>query len=226
MQDSNHSNVPFFNNVYAWGDNELFIKRVYAKYADRLKNFTNVLDIGCGNGYFLDLLKERGIQAIGIDNDPVLINNCQERNLQVIQMDAIDYLRNTNSWFGGIFCGCLIEHLDAERAEELIRECSRVIKSSGLLIITTDNPAVWRSHADWFWRDLTHRRLYPLSLLRALFVHYGFRVVDANPDYELSTEPIRPQNKILRFLRRILLGKELFNAIYDPGSIYIIGQKQ
>jgi SAM-dependent methyltransferase len=226
MKDTTNASVPYFSNMLAWGDNETNLKQVYAKYANRMRFCGNVLDIGCGRGYFMDLLLECDIQATGIDYDLELVASCQARNLDVIQIDAIDYLQNAKTDFGGVFCGCMIEHLDAKQAETLIRECSRLIRPKGLFIIVTDNPAAWRSHADWFWRDLTHRRLYPLSLLRALFEHYGFKIVDANPDYELTTLPKSWSEKIIRTIRRIMLGKELFDAIYGPGAIFIIGEKQ
>lgn len=215
-----------FGNVHTWGGSKADLARVQAKYVDWLANCRQVLDIGCGRGYFIDMLQERGATASGIDYDLALVAACQERGLGVEQADAMEYLRQCQRTFGGIFCGHVVEHLAADQGEALVRECARILDPGGRLVLVTDNPAAWRTLSDWFWRDLTHARPYPLSLLRALFEHYGLRVLASGPDPDTVVARHGSRDAALRTMRRVVLGRELFDAIYGAGSIFIVGEKQ
>ncbi|MFA5129332.1 MAG: class I SAM-dependent methyltransferase [Patescibacteria group bacterium] len=46
-----------------------------------------VLDVGCGDGFFLSLLRKRGIESWGVDISPVAVSNCQSNGLDAIVCD-------------------------------------------------------------------------------------------------------------------------------------------
>ena len=51
-----------------------------------------VLDLGCGRGEWLQLLREEGLQAKGVDADEGMLRACRESGLEVEQFDIAHYL--------------------------------------------------------------------------------------------------------------------------------------
>ena len=62
-------------------------------YLPYFEGATDVLDLGCGRGEFLELLRERGIAARGIDTNAEMVARCVERGLAVTRSDALSHLR-------------------------------------------------------------------------------------------------------------------------------------
>jgi O-antigen chain-terminating methyltransferase len=141
-----------------------------------------VLDIACGSGIFLELLKEEGIEGIGVDRDEGVVQKAQSRGLKVIQEDIFHFLKNDKESYDGIFCSHFLEHLDFERVKELIKLISERLEREGVFVIVTPNPASIRLHLFGFWRDPEHVRFYTGNLLQAVCEHYQFRVVSSNEE--------------------------------------------
>ena len=93
------------------GSTELIRER-QSVYLDDFRDAAPVLDIGCGRGEFLTLLREAGVEARGIDVDPEMVTHCREEGLEVEQADALSYLASLeDDSLGGIFCAHVLEHL-------------------------------------------------------------------------------------------------------------------
>ncbi len=74
-----------------------------------------VLDVGCGRGELLDLLREEGIEALGVDIDEGMVERSREKGHSVELADAVDYLeRQPDEKFGAIVAIHVIEHLPYE----------------------------------------------------------------------------------------------------------------
>ncbi len=138
----------------------------------------DVLDVGCGRGEFLDLLREVGVPARGIDADPDKALRCQEKGLDVSQADALEYLTHVPSGsLGGIFCSQVIEHLTSADMLQLIELAARALQSGGVLVVETLNPESLLVLYRWFWADLTHQRLVHPETLKLIFEAAGLREV-------------------------------------------------
>ncbi len=162
---------------------------------------SKVLDIGCGRGEFLQALAERGIDGIGIDADPKCVARCAEKGLQVQATEALAHLSEHPLACDGIMCSHVIEHLQPDQAQELLAGCFSALQPNGLLVIVTPNSKSLNVVADMFWRDPTHARLYPLSLLEIMLAREGF-VVEKKGD--ANRLPLRG---LKGMLRRYLLGE-------------------
>ncbi len=153
-----------------------------------------VLDVGCGRGEWLDLLRESGLMASGVDSNRVTIRQCRERGLDVAEGDAIEYLQALRSdSMGAITAMHVVEHLSFERLVALLDEILRVLKSGGLMILETPNPENLLVGACNFWFDPTHQRPLPPSTLEFLAQARGFTAVEIRrlhpyPESELLTE--------------------------------------
>lgn len=147
------------------GDQAALIRR-RQQWAPYFKAGDQVLDIGCGSGWFMEMLEEAGVSAIGLDFDPAKVHEGRIRGLNIHQMRAEDFLADKKGAFDGIFLGHIIEHLPPKEVLNLLIQCTAALKQHGKIIILTPhigNPGVHET----FWLDITHIRPYP----RLLIVH-------------------------------------------------------
>ena len=144
-------------------------------YLPMFEGRTNVLDVGCGRGEFLDLLKARGISARGIDLNHEMAETCRARGLDVTEADAVGYLASLpDASLGGIFSAQVVEHLQPGYLLQLLDLAHHKLGSGGRLVLETLNPACWVAFFDSYIRDITH--VWPLhpETLRYLVVASGF----------------------------------------------------
>ncbi len=155
---------PHFSDLFR--GSEVFIaerQRAYLPFFNRRKN---VIDLGCGRGEFLRLLREEGIQAVGIDLDSAMVQRCAAQGLQVVEADALEYLRNLpEGSLDAIFCAQFIEHLDAKQLDELLTLVQSRLRKGGIFIAETVNPESYEAQKA-FYVDLSHQRpIFPQVLL-------------------------------------------------------------
>jgi len=135
------------------------------RYVEIFSGQSNVLDIGCGRGEFLSLLRDAKIDAQGVDIDPAMVELCHVNGLSATHGDALSHLaRARDGSFGGIFAAQLIEHLAPGRSVQLVRLMHSKLRPGGVIVIETVNPEslVALSH---FYLDPTHvRPIHPLTL--------------------------------------------------------------
>ncbi len=136
---------------------EADIKKKQEIYLPYFKNANQVLDIGCGRGEFLSLLKENGITASGIDLNEDMIHICEKKGLNAEKANAFDYLKTLEDGsLEGIFAAHVIEHVGNDRLREFVQLCSNKLKSGGTLIYETPNPHSIVVSSTSFYLDLTH----------------------------------------------------------------------
>ncbi len=144
-----------FENRYRGFETE--IKKKQEMYLPFFKGADNILDIGCGRGEFLSLLKENGVTASGIDLNEDMIQICQKKDLSAEKANAFDYLKTLEDGsLGGIFAAHVIEHVGNDRLREFVQLCSNKLKSGGTLIYETPNPHSIVVSSTSFYLDLTH----------------------------------------------------------------------
>src|SRR4030043_2272533 len=162
------------------------------------RNFP-ILDLGCGRGEWLELLKENGYIAKGVDFNRVMVRQCQELGLDVTESDMIEYLRNQQpNSFGALTGFHILEHLSFKAVISLFDEALRVLKSGGMVIFETPNPENLIVAACNFYFDPTHRNPLPPRLLNFLIVSRGFEktgIIRLHP-YEFSQEQQNPSTAV------------------------------
>jgi len=123
-----------------------------------------VLDLGCGRGEWLELLRQNGYKALGIDLNQVVVAECQQRGLDVREADIIDYLQSLEDNSVALVTGFhLIEHLPFEILMKLLSESFRVLRPRGMVIFETPNPANVLIGSCNFYFDPT--RFSPVNIL-------------------------------------------------------------
>lgn len=134
-----------------------------------------VLDIGCGRGEWLRLLRGKNIAARGVDRNLVFIEECRRDGLDIAEADALDHLQElpANS-LNVITSFHLVEHLPFEVLIKMLDEIKRVLKPGGLVILETPNPENFMVGSYSFYADPTHRNPIPSETLEFLLESRGF----------------------------------------------------
>jgi O-antigen chain-terminating methyltransferase len=148
-------------------------------YLDYFAGRSGVLDIGCGRGEFLGIMREAGVAATGIDLSEECVAVCRGKGLEAQVADLFAYLAALpESSLDGIFCAQVVEHLPPARLPEMIRLCASRLTRDGVLAIETPNPECLAIFATHFYLDPTHVRPVPAPLLRFYFDENGLGVIE------------------------------------------------
>ena len=147
------------------GDKE-YVKGGQKFYVPYFAGRKEVLDIGCGRGEFLDLMREAGVPARGIDLSAESVDLCRQRGLQAEVADLFGYLEGlADGSLDGIFSAQVVEHLPPNRLPEMIRLAAQKLGRGGVITIETPNPRCLAIFATHFYLDPTHARPIPHALL-------------------------------------------------------------
>lgn len=173
-----------------------------------------VLEIGCGLGVMLGMLRDAGIQAYGIDASEESVKACEAKGVKVLADDALKHLAALPyASLGGIFCAHMIEHMQPGYVIELIREGFRVLRPGAAFIIITPNARDLRT-TERFWMDISHVRLYPEKLLTAILKKAGFSDIKVTEGREPGS------NLLLQIAKKIL--KIWFAGFMFRGDLVVI----
>ena len=186
MPRGQHPSPPAFD---PWFENDRFeaafrgsraeMLRRYRDLAERLRGCDPVLDMGFGRGELLELLGELGVDARGVETDPLLVKRAAESGLDVLVDDGTTYLRELEDGsLGGLTLIQVIEHLDPQDAVDLVPLAARKVRPGGKVIIETVNPQSLYVFARSFYLDPTHVRPVHPAYLEFLFREAGFSEVE------------------------------------------------
>lgn len=140
---------------------------------------TDVLDIGCGRGEFLDLLREAGVSSRGLDLNPEMVEACLARGLNASAGDALASLSALpDASLGGLIAVQVVEHLEPDYLARLLRAAYDKLRPGAPIVLETINPACWVAFFESYIRDLTHVRPVHPDTLQYLLHASGFSTVE------------------------------------------------
>ena len=175
-----------FENRFRGSREEIHAK--LAEYAALFEGLAPVLDLGCGRGEFLDQLRERGIEARGVEANAAVARSCRGRGLDVVDGDLLGLLRaQADASAGGVFAAQVAEHLPPAVLQSTLREAHRVLRPGGLLVLETVNPRSVVGFLEVYNRDLTHERPLHPETLSFLTAAAGF--TDVRVEMKSPVEP-------------------------------------
>ncbi len=149
-----------------------------ADYVEILRGHGPVVDLGCGRGEILDLLRSAGIEARGVEGNAHAVRECRGKGLDVVEGDLVEFVRGqVSGGLGAVFAAQVAEHLPPPVLAALLAEAHRALRPGGLLVLETVNPASALGFLDVFIRDLTHERPLHPETLRFLAAAAGFSEV-------------------------------------------------
>jgi SAM-dependent methyltransferase len=130
---------------------------VVARLLQAERQCRTVLDIPCGEGAFLARLRAAGWDAHGAD----LVNRLPEPDARFTAADMNAPLPFADGAFDALVCIDGIEHL--ERPFDFVRECRRVVRPGGVLLVSTPNISALRSRWRWLLTGFHNKGKVPLN---------------------------------------------------------------
>jgi 2-polyprenyl-3-methyl-5-hydroxy-6-metoxy-1,4-benzoquinol methylase len=171
------------------------IRERQRRYVYDFREYAPVLDVGCGRGELLGLLREAGVDATGIDADADMVAYARGEGLDVEQVDLVEHLEHLDDRsLGGIFMGQVVEHLPAATLVVALRLAAAKLRPGGLLVAETINPLSPLALRSYF-ADLTHAQPLVPETLELLARQAGFAETEIrflNEPAERLTEPDDP----------------------------------
>jgi len=164
-------------------------------YCERFTGAADVLDIGCGRGEFLGMLRDRGISARGLDANREMVAVCRDRGLDVAEGDAVGYLLSLpDASLGGIIATQVVEHFTSEYLLRFLEVAYHKLRPDSTIILETLNVDSWSAFFGPYLRDITHERPIPPDTLRFLLEASGFQRLDVQfsspADEEAKLKPV------------------------------------
>lgn len=199
--------------------------KIYSNVIDNVKKHNGnrifALDLGCGRGEWLELLKEEfDIDAMGVDLDESMLEACDRRGLNVVKCDLLTYLKNAHSNSVDIITMFqVVEHLPVNILLEALNECSRVLRNGGVCILETPNPENMIVGVCNFYFDPTHIRKFPPTLLKVLVESselHNVEILKLHPYNAIDINGVESNTKEGLVIKEIA---EFFNTYADYAVI-------
>jgi len=173
-----------------------------------------VLDVGCYNGWYSSFFKNNNNKVYGIDAIEDGVKEAIGKGIKAKVANAEEKFPFKNNFFDVIHAGEIIEHL--YDTDTFIKECYRVLKKNGTLIITTSNVVSLPRRILYFLGSgkffeasntfstekingknaaVGHIRFFTKYLLRNFIESKGFKMVKFTSDY--VNFPFGIQSKLL-----------------------------
>jgi SAM-dependent methyltransferase len=181
-------------------------------YVGDFRDAAPVLDIGCGRGEFLSLLRDAGIAARGIDADADMVAYARGEGLDVTQADIVQHLEAAEDRsLGGIFMAQVVEHLPPAVLVRSLQLAAAKLRPGGLLVAETINPLSPLALRHYF-ADLTHAQPLVPETLELLARQAGFASTETRFLHEPAERLTEPDDPVIAAnVRR--LNEVLFAAL-------------
>jgi SAM-dependent methyltransferase len=180
-------------HLYDEGDSQFhqnLTKQVVATYIDplNLAKDAKILDLGCGPGYFLDEMKERGYtNLVGVTLSPGDIRLCESKGHTISKYD-LSFIPQKDGYYDEsvdfIFLRHALEHSPYPIFS--LMEYNRLLKQGSKIYIEVPAPDCERQHEF----NPNHYSILGANQLGALLVRCGFNIDQFNNlEFDLSTPP-------------------------------------
>lgn len=176
-------------------------RRTLEFYVSYFAHCQHVLDVGCGEGQFIEALLAQGIKASGVDADAQMCRACRVKGLDIVEADLFHYLPQHKDGFDGILGSNVIEHFSMQDTLRFVGAAFDALRPGGILLLATPNPESLIVHLYEFWRDATHTRLYNRSLLEFLLLWTGFRQIQSGENPMTAWPPPPELQNVPRLLQ-------------------------
>lgn len=199
-------------------------------YVELLAGHAPVLDLGCGRGELLELLREASIDARGVDADGDMVSFAAGEGLEVEQADALTALGAVaDGSLGAVTALQLVEHLPPASLVRLLELAAAKLRPGGLLLLETINPVSPRALRHYF-ADLTHSQPLVAETLELLVQGAGFGEVEVRylnpPDVRLLDVELPPGEEWDQAGAALAANRRLLDAaLFAPLDYAIVARR-
>ncbi|HVZ39429.1 MAG TPA: methyltransferase domain-containing protein [Candidatus Kapabacteria bacterium] len=171
----------YVERIYNELDGKPLDRHLLNRFAEELRDRGVVADAGCGPGHIARYLHERGVEMIGIDLSPTMIEHARQLNpgieFRCADMRAPDLPAGA---LAGIAAFYSLIHIPEQEMVQTLREFHRTLAPGGLLQ-TAFHCGNHTMHVDELWGhpvSLDFRFLDPAAMIRDLG-EAGFHVIES-----------------------------------------------
>jgi len=169
------------------------VRRQQARYVPFFTGAGKVLDLGCGRGEFLELLRDQGIPAEGVDLNGQMADICLDKGLLCERKDILEKLaEQENDSLGGVFSSQVVEHLPPDYLRSLIQVAHLKLAPGGTLVLETVNPTSVFALVEIYLLDLSHEKPLHPQALKYLVESAGFKEAEVLFSEPLKEERLQP----------------------------------
>ena len=181
--------------------------KVYLPVLQNAGFSSDILDVGCGRGEWLQVLRETGFEARGIDTNRILVQQCKELDLDVEEREALSYLRSLpDAGLNVVTAFHFAEHLPLETLVRFLDESARTLRPGGLIILETPNPENLLVGSCNFYLDPTHKNPIPIPTMKLLLEARGFRCEEVLKLHAVESTKIEVKDQLTSHLNHFLYG--------------------
>jgi O-antigen chain-terminating methyltransferase len=196
------------------------IKRRLARYVDIVRDAgaghlgKPLLDIGCGRGEWLELLKDKNIPAYGVDLNSLMVERTAALGLDARIGDAIEHMRGLpDGAVSAVTAFHVVERLPFAVLIDFLDEALRVLAPGGVAILETPNPESMRVGATTFYDDPTRRNPIPPQVLQFMAAHRGFQDVEILRLHPFTDGLLTQPTADAQRLNRVIFGPKDYAVI-------------
>lgn len=177
-----------------------------------------IIDIGCGRGELLKVLKKYSLNAQGIDINKSMVERANEQGLSAVQADAVTYFKKSEVDSVGAVIGLhLIEHIPFEELVTLFSKIYKSLAIGGLVVFETPNPENISVSSYGFYMDPSHLHPIPAPLAQYTLESIGFKDVEILYLHEANKDRKHYDDPLL---------EELSNRFYGPRDYAVVAYKR
>jgi len=196
------------------------------QYLSYFEDKRNVVDLGCGRGEFLEVLKQNHVEATGVDTYQEFVDYCGMKGLTALKDDAVAYVAGLpDESIDGLFAAQLAEHLETEQLIALCNKAYEKLKPGSFFILETPNPTCLSIYTNSFYLDPSHVKPVHPKTLSYFLQEAGFKNIEvkyteqSKVDYRFpllvgsNIENLAQFNDGINFLSDIMFGSQDYAVI-------------
>jgi SAM-dependent methyltransferase len=225
-------------SAFTYTDEVADLKRTYGRYLARLDNFgarkDALLEIGCGNGFFLQQALAQGYRSVrGVEPSRAAVSQAAPEVRDSIRCDLMRPGLFAPGEFDVICLFQVFDHLPDPAA--LLDACFAALRPGGLVLCLNHNVAAVSARLLGERSpivDIEHTYLYSPATMERLFTARGFRIRKAGSArnryslrylVRLLPLPAGPKQAALGWLERHRIGR--LRLCVPLGNLYLVAQR-
>lgn len=156
----------------------------------KLSKEDRVLEVGCGSGLFLEMLRDKGIEGVGLEYNDLAIEKCQAKELDVRKESIADFSRSNASQFDAVVSFQVLEHITD--VADFINDLLTCLKPGGKLIFAVpDNSPYHKNFRVYLTFNLPphHMGLWNAESFKNLEKLFSIKLESVEYDDDYSSFP-------------------------------------